>query len=171
MPDFIEVGVMSESKIRVLLVDDEQELIEYMVKRLSHKGFEVKGATSGAEALEAAENQTFDVAVLDLKMPEMNGIEVLQRLKEIQPMMQVIMLTGHGSMDSALESGRHDAFRFLVKPYEVQGLVDAIEEGFAKKRRDQKAAFDEAINELISSSSSPHEIMAETRRLRQEYEQ
>lgn len=162
---------MSEVVIRILLVDDEQELVEYMAKRLSKKGHFVAGVTSGKEALEQARDHRFDVAVLDLKMPEMDGIEVLKELKDLQPFLQVIMLTGHGSLDSALESGRNDAFRFLVKPYEFDGLLTAVQEAYAAKRKEQKEQFERELNELISQSTSPHEILSETRRLRAKYEQ
>jgi two-component system NtrC family response regulator len=162
---------MADKPIRVLLVDDEKELTDYMQKRLAKKGFAVKAVNCGRDAIQEGEQQLYDVAVVDLRMPEMDGIEVLTGLKDLQPFLQVIMLTGHGSMESALEAGRHDAFRFLVKPYEFDKLVVAIREAHERKRADQKESFQEELNELISSSTSPHDIIAHTRELRDKYEQ
>ena len=95
---------MSEKQtIRVLLVDDEETLIEYLSKRLLKQGFTVKAAFSGEEAVTVAKGQQFDVAVVDLKMPGMDGVETQRKLKDIQPFLQCIVLTGHGSIESALE--------------------------------------------------------------------
>ena len=163
---------MSNPGIRVLLVDDEHELVDYLGKRLRKRGYDVVGVNSGKDALEQVKSRLFDVAVLDLKMPEMDGIEVLTLLKEQQPCLQAIMLTGHGSLDSALESGRHDAFRFLVKPYEFQGVVKAIQEAYEDGCRHKKELFDAELQEVISEySTAPHELIRETARLRKKYEQ
>ena len=163
---------MSEAEIRILLVDDEPELVDYLGKRLKRKGYEVVGVNSGKAALEQVKSRLFDVAVLDLKMPEMDGIELLTLLKEQQPCLQAIMLTGHGSMDAALESGRHDAFRFLVKPYDFNGLSETIKEAFEDGCRHKKELFDAELQEAIAHfSTAPHELIRETARLRKKYEQ
>ncbi|MDY6954628.1 MAG: response regulator, partial [Thermodesulfobacteriota bacterium] len=108
---------MSEQQdLRVLLVDDEETLVEYISKRLLKQGFTVKATFSGEQALDAAEQRHYDVAVVDLKMPGMDGVETQRRLREIQPFLQCIVLTGHGSIESALESGQEDAFQYLLKP-------------------------------------------------------
>lgn len=162
---------MADSVIRILLVDDEHEIVEYLAKRLKKKGHAVEGVTSGKAALELLKERIFDVAVLDLKMPEMDGIQLLRRAKDVQPHLQVIMLTGHGSMENALECGRHDAFRFLVKPMEFDRLLEAIEEGREQKRKEQTAAFQEELKKQIAhSAAAPHELMHETARLRKKYE-
>ncbi len=162
---------MSDPIIRILLVDDERELIDYMSKRLTKKGHQVQAVTSGSRALALAQDQTFDVAVLDLKMPEMDGIEVLRQLSDLQPTLKVVMLTGHGSVESALESGRYDAFRFLVKPYEFEKLHETLLEAYAARRAELSALFQEELSEVIANTRSPHAIMEETRRLREKYEQ
>ncbi|MBL7204197.1 MAG: response regulator, partial [Desulfobacteraceae bacterium] len=82
--------------MRVLLIDDEETLIEYLSKRLLREGFTVKATFSGEEAVEVATNEDFDVAVVDLKMPGIDGVETQQKLKKIQPFLQSIVLTGHG---------------------------------------------------------------------------
>ncbi|MBI5482300.1 MAG: response regulator [Deltaproteobacteria bacterium] len=162
---------MSSRPIRVLLVDDEAELVEYLTKRLTRKGHSVVGTLSGRDAVAALDGQTFDVAVLDLKMPQMDGLEVLRQAKSCQPFLEVVILTGHGSIESALESGRHQALRFLSKPYEFDDLSRVIEEAAAAKRQHQKAAFLQAMKELATTQLSAQEILAETERLQREYEQ
>ena len=117
---------MSEKQIRVLLIDDEEELIEYLSKRLLREGFTVRAVTSGPRALETVDVEEFDVAVVDLKMPGMDGIEVQRKLKQKRPFLQTVVLTGHGSLQTALESGRQDAFRFLQKPADHGELVQAL---------------------------------------------
>ncbi len=163
---------MSDPIIRILLVDDENELVDYLAKRLKKKGHEVTGVSSGKDAVEAVKEHTFDVAILDLKMPEMDGNECLTRLKDEQPYLQAIMLTGHGSMDAALESGRHDALHFLVKPYEFDSLLENISEAYQLRREQLKDAYDAELNEIIAlATSEPHELVRETERLRAKFEQ
>ncbi len=162
---------MSDTPIRVLLVDDEPELVQFLSKRLKRKGLEATEATSGKEGLKLARKHTFDVAVLDLKMPEMDGLQMLHELRKIQPFIQVVMLTGHGSIETALESGREHAFRFLAKPAEFKELLTVIEEGAEIKRKELRQAFDDEVSELISSSMDPADILNETKRLRQKYDQ
>jgi len=162
---------MSDRPTRLLLIDDEEELVNYLSKRFKMKGLDVQGANSGPAALELAQQSTFDVAVLDLKMPEMDGLEVLGALKEEQPFLQVIMLTGHGSIDSALESGRRDAFKFLSKPYEFEKLLEVVGEAHAERRRFLHERFQEELEDMVAQSLSPREIMDETQRLRRLYEQ
>ena len=98
----------TERTINVLMVDGEEDLLTLMARRLSKRGMDVATATSGVEALELASRRRFDVAVVDLKMPGMDGVEVMQRLREVQPFIQTIMFTGHGTTESALEAGKLD---------------------------------------------------------------
>jgi len=137
--------------IKVLLVDDEETLIEYMSKRLLREGFTVRASFSGEEAVELAGGENFDVAVVDLKMPGMDGVETQKRLKEIQPFLQCIVLTGHGSVESALESGHHNAFRYFLKPIDYDKLVTALREASDKKTQLQNAKFREQVGEITGS--------------------
>lgn len=137
--------------IRVLLIDDEETLLEYLSKRLLKKGFTVKVAVSGEEALGAAKEEQFDVAVVDLKMPGIDGVETQKRLREIQPFLQCIVLTGHGSIDSALESGQQDAFRYLLKPVDYDNLVISINQAYEKKVEIQNEQFREKVEEIYRS--------------------
>ncbi len=134
-----ELSMNEKPNIKVLLIDDEETLIEYLSKRLLREGFTVKATVSGEEALEVAANEGFDVAVVDLKMPGIDGVETQQKLKKIQPFLQSIVLTGHGAIDTALESGRQDAFKYLLKPIEYDNLVETIREAYEKKVELQQA--------------------------------
>jgi DNA-binding NtrC family response regulator len=110
----------------VLLIDDEVGYINVLSNRLSKRNFVVAKANSGSEALQQMRRQDFDVAVLDLKMEDMDGIEVLKILKKMAPEVAVIMLTGHGSAEAAHEGIREGAYDYLTKPCEFEELVEKI---------------------------------------------
>jgi DNA-binding NtrC family response regulator len=114
--------------IRLLLVDDEEAYVDVLANRLSRRGFDVTKTYSGTQALQAMRGKEFDVTVLDLKMEDMDGIEVLKVLKRMDPNMQVIMLTGHGSETAARQGIEFGAFDYLMKPCELDALVDKIRE-------------------------------------------
>ena len=155
--------------IKILLVDDEETLLEYLSKRLLREGFTVKAAFSGEEGMEAATDDQFDVAVVDLKMPGIDGVETQKRLKKIQPFLQCIVLTGHGSVDSALESGHQDAFKYLLKPIDYDELVNTIMEAYEKKVEMQSAKFREQVEELATSGLGTNGIKKAIDRLRKIY--
>jgi len=112
--------------IKLLLVDDEVGYLEVLSKRLTRRGFEVTTASSGAEAIRAARRWDFDVAVVDLKMEDMDGIEVLKVLKKMVPDLHVIILTGHGSERAAREGIAQGAFDYLIKPVGLDPLIVRI---------------------------------------------
>ena len=116
-------------KIHVLMVDDEERFRTTTERILRRKGFEVLLAASGKEALEKLE-QNPDVVVLDLKMPLMDGHEVLEEMKKVRPNLPVIMLTGHGTLPSAKEALDQGAFTYLSKPCDIDVLATAIQEAF-----------------------------------------
>ena len=158
-----------QSPIRVLLVDDEETLLEYLSKRLLKHGFTVKATFSGEEAVDAAKDQHYDVAVVDLKMPEMDGVETQKRLKEIQPFLQCVVLTGHGSVETALESGHHDAFQYLLKPVDYDNLVAVIEQAYEKKTEVQRAKFSEQVLEIQKAGVGPRGLRKAIKELREIY--
>jgi two-component system OmpR family response regulator len=112
--------------LRVLVVDDEAELVSAVVERLEIRGFAAQGALTGAEALELVRRQTFDVVVLDVKMPGLGGLQVIKQLKRDHPSLQVILLTGHGSAESAREGMQLGAFDYLMKPINIDDLVKIL---------------------------------------------
>lgn len=137
-----------QPNIRVLLVDDEETLLEYLSKRLLKQRFTVKSTFSGEEAVEAAKQEHYDVAVVDLKMPGMDGVETQRRLREIQPFLQCIVLTGYASVDTALESGQLDAFQYLSKPVDYDNLVAVIKDAYKKRMEIQGTKFRDEVEEL-----------------------
>ena len=143
----------NENQIKLLMVDDEVKFLESISKRLALKDFDVIAASNGQEAIASAENDLFDVAVVDFQMPGMDGAQVLKALKERHQYLEIIMLTGHATVDSAVECTKLGAFKFLEKPYAFEKLVEVIKEAYEarlkkkfehnKKRMDdiQKLSF------------------------------
>jgi two-component system NtrC family response regulator len=159
----------NQQNIRVLLVDDEATLLEFLSKRLLKQGFTVKATFSGEEAIDAAKQEPFDVAVVDLKMPGIDGVETQQKLKEVQPFLQCIVLTGHGSIESALESGQQEAFQYFLKPVDNDNLVAAIKDAYQKKVTIQEAEFRKQVEEIYRSGLGAHGIRKALRELREIY--
>lgn len=119
--------------VRVLLVDDEAGYVSVLAKRLAKRHFQVTTALSGTEGIRTLREEDFDVAVLDLKMADMDGIEVLKVFKKMFPDMAVIMLTGHGSEQAAREGMKCGAFDYLTKPCELEDLVERIREAIREE--------------------------------------
>jgi len=117
-----------QNKIRLLLVDDEEGFVNVLSKRMSKRGFTVSDANSGSEAIQILRKQDFDVVVLDLKMEDMDGIEVLRIIKKMVPDLPVIMLTGHGSEEASKEGLKLGAVDYLTKPCELEDLISKIHE-------------------------------------------
>ncbi len=124
----------------VLLVDDEPAFVETMEKRMKKRDFEVIPTFSGPDALDAlARNPAIEVVVLDVKMPRMDGIETLAEIKKRHPLVQVIMLTAHGTIESAVEGMKMGAFDYLLKPSEIETLTEKVTKAAQRKREhDQK---------------------------------
>ncbi|WP_461210581.1 response regulator [Desulfocurvus sp. DL9XJH121] len=122
---------MADEPIRLLLVDDEQAFINVLGKRLARRGVDATLASSGAEAIQHLRGRDFDVAVVDLKMEGMDGIELLGVFKKMLPAMPVIILTGHGSERAAREGVRQGAFDYLVKPCDLDRLLEKIRQAIA----------------------------------------
>lgn len=121
-------------RIRLLLVDDEEGYVNVLANRLEKRGFHVTRAYSGGDAIRAVRKQDFDVAVLDLKMEDMDGIEVLKIFKQMGLEMKVIMLTGHGSQEAATEGLSLGAFDYLTKPCELHDLIEKIRQACSGSR-------------------------------------
>ena len=123
----------SQKRIKLLFVDDEKGFVRVLSKRLSKRGIDVYQAFSGTEGIRALRKQDFDVALLDLKMEDMDGLEVLKIFKKIYPEMEVIMLTGHGSEMAAKEGIENGAFDYLTKPCELDDLIKKVNEAVRTK--------------------------------------
>ena len=141
----------SQNKIKLLLVDDEIDFLQTIAERLTLKDFDVIVASNGREAIAAAENDLFDVAVVDFKMPGMDGTQVLKVLKDRHKYLEIIMLTGHATIDSAVESTKLGAFKYLEKPYNFEKLVEVIKESYEvrlKKKFEHNKKHMEKIQKL-----------------------
>jgi len=125
--------------IRVLLVDDEEQFVLNMAKLLKFRGFAVSTALDGFKALELFKSgEGFDVVVLDVKMPGMDGISTLSRIKKIAPHTEVIMLTGHATLESGIDAIRWGAFDYLMKPCDIEDLTEKIKEACEVERIKQQ---------------------------------
>ncbi|MBN1102340.1 MAG: response regulator [Deltaproteobacteria bacterium] len=118
---------------RVLVVDDEEEFVNTLVKRLNLRGAAASGAGSGQEALNFLDERPADVVVLDVKMPDMDGIETLRAIKGRHPLVEVIMLTGHASLEVAIEGMEAGAFDYLMKPVNMDELLYKLQDAYKKK--------------------------------------
>lgn len=121
-------------QIKLLLVDDEKGFADIIAKRMSKRDIDVTKAYSGVEALQAIRKANFDVAVLDLKMEDMDGIEILKIFKKMDPDLAVIMLTGHGSEAAARDGIKFGAFDYLTKPCDLEELIKKIQEAVQSGR-------------------------------------
>lgn len=119
------------AKFKVLLVDDEEEFVRALAERLQLRNFYAYVALNGEEALQTIEQEIPDVMVLDLRMPGIDGMEVLRRVKKTHPEIQVIILSGHGSKKDEEEAKQLGAFEFLQKPMKIEHLVKVLEEAYS----------------------------------------
>jgi DNA-binding NtrC family response regulator len=154
-------------KIRLLIVDDEERFLKTLSERLTIRDFEVTPMTRGAEALEAARKQEFDIALVDLKMPGLSGDEVLLALKKEHPSMEVIMLTGYGSIDSAVECTKDGSYRYLQKPYEMTELLEVLKDAYEARVKNRLQIQQAKIEELtkMAVGESPLGILRRLREL------
>ena len=120
-------------KIKILLVDDEKEFVETLSERIRMRDHDSKVALNGEEALKHIDDDLPDVVVLDLKMPGIDGMEVLRRIRKAYPNVQVIMLTGHGSDKDEKEARKLGAFEYLQKPVEIDTLMKKIKKAYKQK--------------------------------------
>jgi len=119
-----------QNKIKLLLVDDEPDFLQTVSERLALNGFDVVAVSNGGEAIASAEKEFFDVALVDFQMPGMDGTQVLKSLKKRHHYLETIMLTGHATIDSAVECTKLGAFNYLEKPYNFEKLLEVIKEAY-----------------------------------------
>jgi len=158
---------MNEKKIKLLLVDDEINFLQPIAERLMSKGFDVIATSNGKEAIASAEKDLFDVALVDFQMPGMDGTQVLKVLKERHKYLEIIMLTGHATIESAVESTKLGAFKYLEKPYNFDRLLETIKEAYEtrlKKKFEHNQKRMEEIKKL-SFRESPLGLLRALARL------
>jgi DNA-binding NtrC family response regulator len=134
---------------RVLFVDDELDFLETVIKRMRKRDVEAFGANSGEEAIDWLKDQTVDIVVLDVRMPGMDGIATLRAIKAAHPLVEIIMLTGHASLEIAKEGMQSGAFDYLMKPVDLDDLLYKLEDAYKKKTIQQSKI--KTIEEEIAS--------------------
>lgn len=121
-------------RFKVLVVDDEDDFRETIVKRLKGRNLDTTGVASGEEALKVMAQESFDVVVLDVRMPGMDGIEALKEMKKRWPLTEVIMLTGHASVESGIQGMQLGAFDYVMKPVPLDELLDKMRQAYERKK-------------------------------------
>ena len=135
----------------VMLVDDEAPFVETMTKRLEKRDLRVITAFSGQEALKTLDkHQDVDVVILDVKMPGMDGIETLKKIKSAHPLIEVVMLTAHATVESAIEGMRFGAFDYLMKPCDMDQLMGKVNEATRKKRAHEEKIREAHVKEILA---------------------
>jgi DNA-binding NtrC family response regulator len=138
---------------KVLLVDDEKDFLEVMAERMAARGIEVSTASSAAEAIRLAEKESFDAIIVDLMMPEMDGIEALKLLKKEKPESQVILLTGHATLEKGIEAMKLGAVDFLEKPADINQLTNKIKKAHARKMMVVEKQIEEKMKKIMGLKS------------------
>jgi DNA-binding NtrC family response regulator len=136
---------------KVLLVDDEREFTQVLSERMNHRGVDVDTAASGTEALRMAREASYDAIILDLAMPEMDGIETLRHLLEVNADLQVVLLTGYATVQKGIEAIRLGAMDFLEKPAEIQQLMEKIQQASANRMLLVEKRSEEMIKGILEA--------------------
>ncbi len=136
---------------KVLIIDDEQEFTEALAERMTNRGMTVSTSSSAIEGLKSIEDKSFDVVVLDLQMPEMDGIETLKILKKKRPELQVILLTGHATVEKGIEAMKLGAMDLLEKPADLTTLTEKIKKAQAKKMILVEKKAEERIKDIMET--------------------
>jgi DNA-binding NtrC family response regulator len=155
---------MTMAGSKILLVDDEEIFTRNMAKLLTTRGYQVTTANSGDAAIRTLEAHPADVIVLDLKMPGMDGLTTLKEIRKLGLFTQTLMLTGHGSIDSALEAMKLGAYDYLTKPCEIDELVAKIEGAWKKKDSAIKDDLQEENRKAASSAKTVFEVFPSKKR-------
>ncbi|OHE54910.1 MAG: two-component system response regulator [Thermodesulfovibrio sp. RBG_19FT_COMBO_42_12] len=140
-----------ELKANVLLVDDEEQFLKVLSQRLEGKGLKVDTSTSGEDALKKVKGKDFDAIILDLVMPGMSGIETLKRIRSENPDLQIILLTGHATVEKGVEAMKTGAVDFLEKPADLNKILEKVAEAKRKRVLLVEKKHEEHIKELLKS--------------------
>ena len=151
-------------KIRVLIVDDEVQLTQAFKKKLEREGFAVCTVPSAKDVFPLLKKQTFDVGVLDIKLPDMDGIDLLSRLKETEPNFEIVMLTGHASVDTAIKSMKLGAYDYLIKPCKISELGNVILKAYEKKSLKEKNIL---LEKQLQRAEFQNKFVGESRRIKE----
>jgi DNA-binding NtrC family response regulator len=138
---------------KVLLVDDEQEFLDSLAERMRGRGMDVTTATSAVDALKKVQNESFDAVILDLLMPQMDGMEAMEALKKKNPDIQVILLTGHATVEKGVEAMKLGATDFLEKPASLEVLTEKIKKAHVKRMILVEKQTEEKIKEILQGKA------------------
>ncbi|MBI4859130.1 MAG: response regulator [Candidatus Riflebacteria bacterium] len=141
------------SGTKVLLVDDEEEFVEALAERMTSRGIQVDTARDGKEAVDKQEEKDYDAIILDLSMPGMDGLETMKQLLLKNPDLQIILLTGHASLEKGVEAVKAGAVSFLEKPADLNKLMELIKEAKAQKMLLVEERMEEKMKELLRNRS------------------
>lgn len=136
---------------KILLIDDEVDFLSAMAERMEARDMKVSTASSAKEGLEKAMAGSFDAVILDLRMPEMDGIETLKKLKEKNPDLEVILLTGHATIKDGIEAMKLGALDLLEKPADINALTEKIKTAQAKKMLIVEKKNEEMIKKIMAT--------------------
>jgi DNA-binding NtrC family response regulator len=158
---------MKEQLINLLIVDDEEQFLNSISKRLSVRGFNVIAVDRGEKAIAAAKKNPIDIALVDLKMPGINGEETLKALKKEYKWMEIVILTGHGSVESAVDCTQSGAYGYLQKPCELDTLLKVLVSAYKKKVMNRKNIDEKKMQELLKLAigESPKSILSSLRKM------
>lgn len=137
--------------VKVLLVDDEKEFVETLGERLEQRGFHVKTALDGDQGLALLKEFQPDVVVLDVLMPGRDGIDTLKEMKAVNPIVEIMMLTGHATIDSAIEGLKLGAFDYLKKPAETKDLIEKIVRAYARKAEQEERIRRAELDKILAT--------------------
>lgn len=139
---------------RIMIVDDEESFANSLAERLKLRDYDITVSYSGNDALEKIKKLNFDVIILDVAMPGINGIDSLREVKGITPLTEVIMLTGHATVETAIEGMKLGAIDYLIKPCEIEDLVEKINKAYDRKKEHEERIREAQVKEIISSPMS-----------------
>jgi DNA-binding response OmpR family regulator len=136
--------------VKVLLIDDEPQFVEVLAERLEARGFAVQTALTGDEGLAKLQEQEADVVILDVQMPGRDGVETLREIKRIKPLVEVIMLTGHATIESGIQGLKLGAYDYLMKPTDTEDLVAKMLRAYARKSEQEERIRRAEIDKIIA---------------------
>lgn len=150
---------MGKQEMKLMVVDDEQRFLQTTKKLLTQKGYDTVTAASGEEALEMLGRHPVHVVILDVKMPGMDGNQTLREIKRLHPLVEVIMLTGHATVESAIDGLKSGAADYLMKPADINEVVAKAEDAFSRRRQVEEKI---RVAQLRHTSGSARKILNET---------
>ena len=137
--------------VKVLLVDDEKDFVEALAERLKLRGFSIKICFSGEEAIPIVKDEEIDVVVLDVQMPGLDGVATLREIKQLVPLIEVVMLTGHATVQTAIDGMKLGAYDYIMKPVKNEVLVEKIEKAFARKQDHEERIRQAEIENIVKT--------------------